>query len=64
MTAQVYFVWVRGLREPQPQKWHEDSFDVRPETLEHVISTIAISADDALLSLDELAKKFPLPINL
>jgi hypothetical protein len=49
-----------GLRGPQPQKWLEDSFDVRPENLRNIIWKTLISDSEALLSLDELAKKYPL----
>jgi hypothetical protein len=57
----MYFVWIRGVSGPQPQKWSEDCFNVRPEKLALVICKQSISDSDAWLSLQDLAEKFPPP---
>jgi hypothetical protein len=55
----MYLVWMQGPNGPQPQKWSDDCFDVRPEKLTRIIYKQSISDSDALLSLRDLTEKFP-----
>jgi hypothetical protein len=52
----VSFVWIMALNGPTPQKWDDD---VKPYDQQAVLRKIAISEEEAKLSLDELAEKYP-----
>jgi hypothetical protein len=52
-----YFVWVEGLRGPVPQKWSSDGQVARQD----VIVRFTLDDAEARLSLDELARRHPVP---
>lgn len=60
-APQCYFVWVRGLRGPAPQKWAELDFGVGDWKKRYVIAHYALTQDDAKRTLDELARLYPAP---
>lgn len=49
-----YFVWVEGLRGPTPQKWSSVG-------REDVIVRFTLDDAEVHLSLDELARRHPVP---
>jgi hypothetical protein len=52
------FVWVWGLRGPEPQKWMPDYKVARPS----VIAEFLLQPGEEKLSIDELAKRYPPPL--
>jgi hypothetical protein len=56
-AAVMYFVWVRGLRGPTPQKWTQFEKDKGCDCL----AGREIPSDLAHLSLRQLAALFPAP---
>lgn len=52
----VSFVWIMALNGPTPQKWDDD---VKPHDQQTVLKKVSISEEEAKLSLDELAEKYP-----
>jgi hypothetical protein len=61
MSAQWYFVWIEGPRGPEPQKWSADGLWGQLAR-QDVIVRYEISEREAKLSLDELAKLRPAPV--
>ena len=59
------FVWVQGLKGPEPQKAAEPlasvGSDYWSEKGGRILATHALSAADSALSLDALAVKYPAP---
>ncbi len=57
-----YLVWLRGSRRPEPQIWAQDEFhkseDARAQI---VLSSRPLNAQEAVLSLRELAVRYPAP---
>lgn len=54
------FVWLKGLRGPEPQKWpHDAPTGVRAAGT--VLATHKIGAEAYALSFDELERRFPPP---
>jgi hypothetical protein len=54
-----YFVWVSGLRGPEPQKWSDDltvNQKPIPTLAKHVLNPL-----EANLTLNELANRYPPP---
>ncbi len=60
-VAVGYFVWVKGLRGPQPQKWAELDFGVGEwmKRSGYVLSYFPLTPSEARLSLNELANLYP-----
>jgi hypothetical protein len=61
MSAQWYFVWVEGPRGPEPQKWSSEALWGQLGR-QDVIVRYEITEREAKLSLDELAKLHPAPV--
>jgi hypothetical protein len=55
-----YFVWVEGLRGPSPQKWSSDGLWGQLGR-QDVIVRFALTDQEAHLTLDELARRHPIP---
>jgi hypothetical protein len=55
-----YFVWVEGLRGPMPQKWSSDGLWGQVGR-QDVIVRFTLSDEERHLSLDELARRHPIP---
>jgi hypothetical protein len=56
-----YFVWVRGLEGPEPQKWVEMDFGVGDWKRPLVLAFLALPADERNLPLSMLARRYPPP---
>jgi hypothetical protein len=56
-----YFVWVRGLDGPEPQKWVEMDFGVGDWKRPLVLAWRELSADERRVSLAMLARRYPPP---
>jgi hypothetical protein len=55
-----YFVWIEGLRGPVPQKWSSDGLWGQVGR-QDVIVRFPLSDQEAHLTLDELARRHPIP---
>jgi hypothetical protein len=55
-----YLVWVEGLRGPEPQKWSSDALWGQLGR-QDVIVRFPLADREADLSLDQLAKRHPVP---
>ncbi|MBC9877831.1 hypothetical protein G8O24_10815 [Bradyrhizobium sp. INPA01-394B] len=56
-----YFVWVRGLEGPEPQKWEAMEFGVGDWKRPLVLAWRELSADERRLPLSMLARRYPPP---
>lgn len=56
-----YFVWVRGLDGPEPQKWATLDFGVGDWKRAQVLACLELSAEERQLSLSTLAQRYPAP---
>lgn len=56
-----YFVWVRGLEGPEPQKWTAMDFGVGDWKRPLVLAYLELPADERELSLAMLARRYPPP---
>jgi hypothetical protein len=56
-----YFVWVRGLEGPEPQKWRTMDFGVNDWKRPHVLAFLALPEDERHLPLAALARRYPPP---
>ena len=56
-----YFVWVRGLEGPEPQKWMTMDFGVGDWKRPLVLAWRELLADERRLSLSMLARRYPPP---
>jgi len=56
-----YFVWVRGLAGPEPQKWASLDFGVGDWKREQVLTYLELPEDERHLSLSMLAYRYPSP---
>ena len=56
-----YFVWVRGLEGPEPQKWMTMDFGVSNWKRPLVLAYLELPADERHLSLSVLARRYPPP---
>ena len=56
-----YLVWVKGLRGPEPQKWSSDALRGQLGR-QDVIVRFPLTDREAKLTLDQLAKLHPVPI--
>ena len=59
--TQWYFVWVEGPRGPEPQKWSSDGLWGQLGR-QDVIVRYELTEREAKLSLDELARVRPAPV--
>jgi hypothetical protein len=55
-----YFVWVEGLRGPTPQKWSSDGLWGQVGRGD-IIVRFKLDDAETHLSLDELARRYPVP---
>ncbi len=58
---QFYFVWVRGLSGPEPQKWAELDFGVGDWKKRYVLVSYPLNEAESSLSLDQLCRLYPSP---
>jgi hypothetical protein len=56
-----YFVWVRGLDGPEPQKWAALDFGVGDWKREQVLAYLELPEEERHLSLSMLASRYPPP---
>ena len=56
-----YLVWFEGLRGPEPQKWSSDALRGQLGR-QDVIVRFPLTDREAKLTLDQLAKLHPVPI--
>ena len=56
-----FFVWVRGLDGPEPQKWMTMDFGVGDWKRPLVLAFRALPEDERHLSLSMLARRYPPP---
>jgi len=56
-----YFVWVRGLDGPEPQKWAALDFGVDGWKRSQVLAYLELPQDERSLSLSTLARRYPAP---
>jgi len=61
LAAQFFFVWVRGLRGPEAQKWAELDFSVGNRQKERVLASRILSLEESKLGIDELERVYPPP---
>ena len=57
----AYFVWVRGLSGPEPQRWASLDFGINGWKRELVLAYRALEAHERGLSLAALARRYPPP---
>ena len=56
-----YFVWVRGLEGPEPQKWMAMDFGVSDWKQPLVLAWLELPEDERRLPLSMLAGRYPPP---
>jgi len=56
-----YFVWVRGLEGPEPQKWAALDFGIGDWKRPLVLAWLELSAEERHLALSALARRYPPP---
>ncbi|QQN65026.1 hypothetical protein JIR23_04210 [Bradyrhizobium diazoefficiens] len=56
-----YFVWVRGLEGPEPQKWMAMDFGLGDWRRPLVLAWRELSADERRQPLSMLARRYPPP---
>lgn len=56
-----YFVWVRGLDGPEPQKWASLDFGVDGWKRSQVLAYLELAEDERHLALSMLARRYPPP---
>lgn len=56
-----YFVWVRGLEGPEPQKWRTMDFGVGDWKRPLVLAWLELPDNERRLSLSMLAARYPPP---
>jgi hypothetical protein len=56
-----YFVWVRGLDGPEPQKWVDMEFGVGDWKRPLVLAWLELPVHERRLSLSMLARRYPPP---
>jgi hypothetical protein len=56
-----YFVWVRGLDGPEPQKWMAMDFGVDDWKRALVLAYLELPEDERHLPLAVLARRYPPP---
>ncbi|KJC62197.1 hypothetical protein UP10_02200 [Bradyrhizobium sp. LTSPM299] len=58
--AEWYFIWVEGLRGPEPQKWSSEALWGQLAR-QDVIVRFPLTDPEAGLSIDQLVKLHPIP---
>ena len=56
-----YFVWVRGLEGPEPQKWVALDFGLGDWKRPQVLAWLELPMDERRLPLSTLARRYPPP---
>jgi hypothetical protein len=56
---QPFFVWVRGLQGPEPQKWYELDFGINNWKKTVVIAWQPLSDKQLSLPIDDLMQLYP-----
>jgi len=56
-----YFVWVRGLEGPEPQKWAELDFGVGEWKRSLLLAYLELPETERHLSCSMLARRYPPP---
>jgi hypothetical protein len=56
-----YFVWVRGLEGPEPQKWASLDFGIGDWKRTQVLSYLELPEGEQHLALAALARRYPPP---
>jgi hypothetical protein len=56
-----YFLWVRGLSGPEPQKWTELDFGIGGWKRETVLAYRELAEEERHLPLSALASRYPPP---
>lgn len=56
-----YFVWVRGLDGPEPQKWASLNFGIGQWRRPQVLAWLELPLEERSLSLSMLARRYPPP---
>ena len=54
----MFFVWMQGLRGPEPQIWAEEPVDGNGKSIKSALFKRKLSSDEEILSLNELAVKY------
>jgi hypothetical protein len=58
--SEWYFVWIEGLRGPEPQKWSPDALWGQLGR-QDVLVRFPLTDQEAKLPLGQLAKRYPAP---
>lgn len=58
-SAQPFFVWVRGPRGPEPQKWSQLDFGLHNWKRRLVLAWQPLSHEQYRLSIDDLVRLYP-----
>ena len=63
MQAEYWLVWLHGTQGPTAQKWVAECFETHPTRLRNLnlMARHPLSAAEARLTLDVLAKRYPPP---
>lgn len=56
-----YLVWIEGPKGPVPQRWADRPSGADGYWKSRTVAVHELTADDELLSINELAAKFPAP---
>ncbi len=56
-----YFVWVRGLEGPEPQKWMAMDFGIGDWKRPQVLAFLELPEGERHLPLSALARRYPPP---
>lgn len=54
-----FFVWVRGIRGPQPQKWAEIDYGIGEWRKKYILAYHMLSQKEDDMQLDQLAILYP-----
>lgn len=54
----MYFVWITGLRGPEPQIWTDEPVDGNGKPTKYVIFKTKLTAHEELLTLNDLTVKY------
>lgn len=54
----MFFVWMQGLRGPEPQIWAEEPIDGNGKPVKKTLFKIKLSQAEQSLSLDYLTMKY------
>lgn len=62
MSEHGWFVWVDGLKGPEPQKWFHDGVHSSTGKVQDCIVKRPMNSAEARMSIKSLAAKYPLGI--